>query len=213
MREPMVKGGGVTLWLDAGESSTVISDYWGNVIEWKDKSENAANFQQRKREACPRTGLRSIHGQNVISFDGMNSFIHGLKDIKVGSVFIVALVDNGYEDMSGLFCEHLKNENNIRLGDNHEFVGNYGTNSRDLTNAGGQMFINGLSSQKISTQTPFLLTAFPAEAKLFNPNLSQNFFDDRFWKGDIGEVIILDHRADEEEQAGQQSYLTAKWKI
>jgi hypothetical protein len=204
---------GEDLWLDGNDSDTIEADFWGDVSGWCDKTYNHANFRQPRREFTPKTGIRAINGKNVLSFDGKSSTIHGMKNIKVGSILIVARVDFGYNNLSGLFCEALKDENNIRLQDNFEFRGNSNTNSQDITYGGGEMFINGAVSQKIYPQTPFLLTVFPAEPRLFTPLLSQNLFSDRFWKGDIAEVELYDHRLDKADQASEENYLSVKWGI
>lgn len=204
---------GLTLWLDASMPDYINSDYWGNVIDWKDMSRNGADFQQHRKGFNPKSELRTINGRNVVSFDGASSFIHGMKNIKVGTILIVARVDHGFSDLAGLFGESLNNQNNIRLCKDNEFLGNSGTTAQDFTNAGGEMFINGVVSQKIDPQTPFVLTAFAAEPQLFTPLLSQNFFNDRFWKGDIGEVEIFDRRLSKDEQEHEQNYLFDRWGI
>lgn len=58
----------VALWLDAADAGT-ITEVSGAVSDWADKSSNARNFTQPTAGSKPTTGVDTINGLNVLSFD------------------------------------------------------------------------------------------------------------------------------------------------
>lgn len=57
------------IWFDAADSSTIFADASGNVSRWKDKSPNANDAIQANSLRQPGTGLDSLNGYNLISFN------------------------------------------------------------------------------------------------------------------------------------------------
>lgn len=58
---------GLSLWLDAADTSTIIQ-VSGSVLQWNDKSTNAHNAVQPLTSRQPQTGARSMNGRNVLDF-------------------------------------------------------------------------------------------------------------------------------------------------
>ena len=62
----------MSFWLDAADSST-IDESSGSVGQWNDKSGNSYSVSQSTGSRQPTTGVDSLNGKNVISFDGGDS--------------------------------------------------------------------------------------------------------------------------------------------
>lgn len=61
---------GLSLWLDAADSSTITVGT--GVSQWKDKSTNGSLWTQSTGNNQPATGTQTMNGKNVLVFDGSN---------------------------------------------------------------------------------------------------------------------------------------------
>jgi len=76
---------GVVLWLDAADSSTIAADGSGYVATWEDKSGNGYDATQTDSDHKPKTGLATVNGLNVLSFDGSDNVNMAAATIPTGS--------------------------------------------------------------------------------------------------------------------------------
>ena len=65
---------GLQLWLDASDTDTITSS-GGAVSQWDDKSGNSNNATQGTGSAQPTTGASTQNGENIIDFDGGDTFV------------------------------------------------------------------------------------------------------------------------------------------
>ena len=90
---------GLQLWLDASDTDTITSS-GGAVSQWDDKSGNSNNATQGTGSAQPTTGASTQNGENIIDFDGGDTFVlpSALYSIPNGSNTIFAVTKRTSED-------------------------------------------------------------------------------------------------------------------
>lgn len=88
--------GNLVLWLDAGDTSTVVKDASNRVSSWRNKVNPAIAFNQTNINFQPNwiASENQLNAQPLIRFDGTNDFINGGDVLNIGtnsaSFFIVA---------------------------------------------------------------------------------------------------------------------------
>lgn len=65
---------GLHSWYDASDASSIVSSS-GNVTQWNDKSGNARHAVISGGGSSPKTGVASLNGKNVITFNGSTEFL------------------------------------------------------------------------------------------------------------------------------------------
>ncbi len=75
---------GLTLWLDATDSATVVVGMSPHITQWTDKSGHGYNFVEPSADAGPNTGLVTINGLNTIQFTA-NRFLSNTSALITGS--------------------------------------------------------------------------------------------------------------------------------
>jgi len=82
-------------WYDAADLTT-ISTSGSSVTQWNDKGTNAANLTQATGANQPTSGVTTLNGKNVITFDGAdnlaNSTLSKFKFLSDGTVYIMGIV-------------------------------------------------------------------------------------------------------------------------
>lgn len=82
-------------WYDASDLST-ISVSGSSVTQWNDKGTNAANLTQGTAANRPTSGVTTLNGKNVITFDGAdflaNSTLSKFKFLSDGTKYIMGVV-------------------------------------------------------------------------------------------------------------------------
>jgi len=204
---------GLQIWLDAFDTTTINAP--GNkVFTWEDKSGNSVDFIQTTGTNQPETELNTINGRNVIHFDGVDDVMVANSSATLRVIFIVARIESGFPNFSGLFNEAGEDFRNIRMnGATLDFRGNANTNASDFTD--GELFgtrINSVVSTAIQVGTPFIISAIASSGFTFISQISQDI-NSRFWKGDIAEVIAYDFALDAINRSEVEQYLSNKWGI
>jgi len=175
---------GLSFWLDASDIATII-DSGGNVSAWGDKGKDGINLSQLTGVAQPKTGINTINGKNVISFNGTTQFIAASLSATIKMIFIVAKLESGFPSLSGLFINASGDTQSLRMRvAGNEFRGNGGTSSGDFTHSSGEMRINGVVSvpPAIALNTPFIISGVSVSTPVFAPQISADV-SGRFWKG------------------------------
>jgi len=209
------KGPALQFWLDSSDLGTLIAS--GNDLsDWNDKGSNSINFSQSTGANQPKTGINTINGKNVISFNGTSHFIKASLNLTLSMIFIVAKIESSFPNLSGLFASSFTGLHNIRMdGTNLQFRGNGNTNVDDLTDPSEEMRINGVVSvpPAIAVNTPFIISGVSGNPTgAFTPQIAEENFS-RFWKGDVAEVFAYDVVPSSTFRIQAEQYLSNKWGI
>lgn len=216
---------GLALWLDAADASTITQSA-GVVSQWNDKSVNGNNATASGTQQ-PATGVNTLNGNNVLTYDGVNDFMAlpsglytplGNED---NTVFVVlatlsstanqrffysrdATVYGGWLDFGG-GAKSIKFDFNTSDG-----VGNHITPD---TNAHIVGFRRTGSSMMIFYDGPRGSSLAPSNISLTALNLGRTGPDTpRDWfNGYMGEVIVYGRSLTTAEINQVTAYLTAKW--
>ena len=86
-------------WYDASDAAT-ITESSGAVSQWNDKSGNGNNQLQSNVNFRPLTGIRTLNGNNVIYFDGVDDYLNCTTLGGVSDVTIIAV--HKYDILSGV---------------------------------------------------------------------------------------------------------------
>lgn len=78
---------GLMFWLDAADTGTIVS-LDNMVSEWKDKSVLDNNAVQLTGSKQPISGLNTINGQNVITYDGINTAMLVERNSSIDDIFL-----------------------------------------------------------------------------------------------------------------------------
>jgi hypothetical protein len=212
------------LWLDAADTSTIISSL-GSVSQWNDKSGNAANVSNALSAQQPETGLATINGLNVLSFNGSSDRLRNTvvaAATQPNTLVTVARSTSGVTVTKSLF-------NATGLPTNAMFYRN--SSPRVVSLFAGT--VAGVQSVGDQTQPKVLVAAFNGSSSFTRVNGSQsaNFNSGssskgvgyqigsnasnsgEFWDGDIAEVLFFDRLLTAGDISLLESYLSAKWGI
>lgn len=212
------------LWLDADDSST-ITESGGSVSLWEDKSGDSRNASRSVSARQPKTGVRTIGGKNVITFDGTDDnmeLLNPLSNVTAWTSFIIlntsaSNASSAILGYSGGSTNHgtLKTEqwnNTGKLGYTRRNVADYAssinTPSGDAmfttytTSSSNLVFSSGGSSDTVN------VGATRMDLELLGATTPAGSDP---YVGDIGEVLFYERQLTAEEISTVESYLAAKW--
>lgn len=228
------------LWLDASDSSTVVSSA-GAVSQWNDKSGNGYNLTQSTGSAKPITGDTTVNGRNVLRFAGgdwMRST--GSTNLNVGNVTvftvfgetastdfagIIAALDNSSNDYTSLNAFSVSTAQNPAIyrferngNSQYGFVAGskpstFGIYSTQAYSSGlMQSWYNGntASSGTITGTFGIASAGFLVGARWLNGGVSTS---GRSLIGSIAEIIIYPRTLNTPEMSSVHNYLKNKWGI
>ncbi len=125
----------LTLWLDAADTAT-ITQAGGMVSAWQDKSGSGNDVVQGTPGSEPITGLNTMGGRNVITFDGANDFLDKVSFAGNTNMtlFIVAKVlSAGSEFEAILTMSSSPNDFQIDAGVNGQFLASFRSSNLGAT--------------------------------------------------------------------------------
>lgn len=207
--------GGLALWLDAADSSTLFQNSdcvtgavttSGSVIGcWKDKSPSGFNATAVGTNR-PTYQTNSFNGKAVIRFDGSNDALDFTSIGNIRTVFIVNKSNaTTYQPLLGATS-----------------TTDWFTNDTSLLGAGSSNFLqNGNWRVNRSSITQPLLTTQTGQYSLYSVVSTGNVSADhissdrkqagRFFKGDYVEVIVYNRALSSAEVINVENYLYYKW--
>jgi hypothetical protein len=201
---------GLKLWLDAADTST-ISATAGQVVAWADKSANTNHAWQADSERQPMCVPDAANGLPMVRFDGTNDYLLIPRITTVRSVFWVAQ-------------ENLLASDNFRpvLGDTtyydfhrgYRFAIYYDNLSVPVMQVSAQAWLNGREVNPFTTPLPkalALVSTVVTRDLRFDAIGTDRLLANRYWYGEVGEVIVYDRALSTAERAGVEEYLIRKW--
>lgn len=232
---------GSRLWLDADDATTVLEeDFANNVSRWNDKSGEGYNVDQSIGGDQPATGVTTLNGRNLITFDGVTKFLQRVGDDLITgdtmTVFIVGQrISHVYNSVGKLSMWETGQASDSDNGASIAFEDGAVVNSRL------QFSRAGIANETAHPPdgTPFIYTSIfdGAQNTSFldgdvagyaNPTpISGNFNIQNiligarhqsngtanFWHGHIGEIIIYNRALPTSEREEVENYLSVRWVI
>lgn len=215
-----------SLWLDSSDAST-ITQSGGSVSQWDDKSGNDRHVLQGTALAQPTTNVATLNGLNVLDFNGTqyleaSSTLLSSVDLSIFTVVQTddvgkpnqSIISNGNTDPSRsyLAISSLKmrfaSTPSLLLASNLANLTPYIFSARrdydGVANTSTELFQDG-SIQATSTD---------AGAQSTNSPLVRIGFlnaTDRYFYGNIADMIVLDRAASDAERELMEGYLAHKW--
>ncbi len=216
---------GLSLWLDASDSGTVIHS-GGSVSQWNDKSGNANNATQGTSGNRPTTNTRTINSLNVIDFDGTNDgmvlpsalysipngqntiFIVNFSDVTAaGSRQTLTAEPSAFNINFGIQYGPISSPNYLGFG-NGQIAR---TVTRDTNphifalrkGATAQLYYDG--------GTPTSVTSTNSTAINMTLGYSPSYGD--YWNGVFAEIIVYNFALSDAQMNGVAKYLENKWGV
>jgi len=213
---------GLKVWLDASDIATII-DSGGFVSEWKDKSKEGNHVVQLNGVDQPSTGVDTIKGLNVLTFDGVNTFLR-IADL-VGGVLSQPNTIYIVFEISNLLASTMRFFDGKGGGTRHTI---------DILGASDDEWaMQGLSGNTKVVGVPYAISC------IFNTTSSEGYINGILeitgdvgaqtlggvtlgaggstgifpFPGKIGEVIVKDGISDTAERLEVENYLFNKWGI
>jgi len=220
--------GGLSLWVDADDTSFIVKDGSNLVSKIYDKSGNGNHALQSNATYKPEYVASSINGKNVINFDGSDDRLNcgndSTLDLTTLTVFTVVKATS-FQWLGGIVGKYHSNSAN------GYFFRLFGSSPYNKFSAGGVAGVDGTMS--LTSGQPYIgavrygLTTNSVEvytrgeSATGTSTISSNtddvyigvdfLADPRFWNGDIGETIIFNKALSDDELYVVNYYLSQKW--
>ena len=227
----------ISLRLDASLPDTVVTNAQGEVSQWRSPLPNGAVFSQENAALRPTYQAAALNGRGAVRLGATKrTFLASSNSLAYAAqtVFVVCRAAS-FREYAGLFGDMTTNANyGLRLGGSGisapvSGVTNSwaypGTGNSELWSSGGRMYADGTLCVNIYTNVVPLnqiqvITAtmnqqneklvFPAIGWYF-VGASATYFD-RYYDGEIAEIIVYRDALDEGDRRAVEEYLLAKWK-
>lgn len=212
--------GGLHLWLDASDSSTITSS-GGKVSKWDDKSGSSRDAIQGTGAKQPTTNATTQNGRNTLDFDGSSDymistygitlaqpttifFVGKLADTNGGDYFVDGIIVSQRQllfALSGTLTYGFYSGNTVDSG--VAITTNYTLQTVEYNGASSKMYIDG---NLAVTGDAFGL---PATGLTIGSDVTNGFF----FQGSIAEIIIYDRILSTAERQAVDNYVNNKWSI
>jgi autotransporter-associated beta strand protein len=197
---------GLSYWLDATDTSKLTLENT-NVTAWADSSTNGVSFTNSTPANQPVYLTNVINGRPAVRFNGTTQKMGASKAVNAQTVFIVN-TPRSTANLDGIWG--ISGDIGIRVAGATSWQ--YPGNGGDFATGGGQMFINGISNSTFAASTPHLLTAVSLNQRTaWTTSIGQYYSNQRWFKGDIGEVLVYGSTLSTDERFSVEAYLKSKW--
>ena len=205
---------GLSYRLDAMQTSS-LSLSGSNVAAWADASGNGVIFSQGDAGQQPEYELASaINGLPAIRFSDFARNRLVANQVKtVQSVFIACRMTSAVGAAGIWGCAGA--DLGIRALDSTTWLPTSTSgNDCDFTWQ-GQMYINGVAGWTVGYQQPHILTAVAASSRSWQTVVGDYWgsetYNTRYFRGEIGEVLVYDRVLSDSERQSVEAYLSHKW--
>ena len=201
---------GVRLLLDSSRADTIDAS---SVIEWLDLSSNNNHATQGTGADQPTSGVDTINGLNVITFDGSTDGLSLANTIS--SPYTVFVVEKGQGYLiSGATTRMIPESSSGLYMNSTGGVSAVDTTWRtDLTTQVSTFTVDAAGNLEVRNNGVSVATGDSmTSAAIIRIGLKWDSLTGiPTWTGVIGEVIILDHIASSDEESYIEKYLANKW--
>jgi hypothetical protein len=215
---------GLSLWLDAADSSTITKDT--GVSQWKDKSTTGSLWAPASGNTQPDTGTQTINGKNVIVFNGTNTSLSAVNPLATSmplSIFIVqrivAKTSFGMTYATSTSSDAFNIRQNGSTGDLAVVANNVGVINLTTSDRTGTTdllsWVVPSSGDSVFRRNGTSLTLSNATAK---PVLTGTHYlgrrsDGFYLNGWIAEIIAYSAELNADNRLSVERYLSQKWGI
>jgi hypothetical protein len=208
------------LWLDASDAAT-ITHTGGLVDQWNDKSGNARHVTSSSTNR-PQTGVDTINGRNVLTFDGSNDWmLSGSVTISQPTTAVavvksasttstVSILNSGPSATTqALFISGGSGARLLRLFSGSATAGISITDTQAnvvagfFSGASSYQAVNGTKSANQNAGTQSLGAGWRIGA-----NRDAN---GEFWRGQIAEILFFPSGLSDANRQAVEAYLKTKW--
>ena len=219
-------------WYDADDAAT-ITESAGAVSQWDDKSGNSVHCVQASPSQKPLTGSATINSTNALSFDGTNDYLEKLSESLMDkvelSVFAVVQPIAGGDNFQGIITNSSTTAANrsdltyykasgymayVRPGSSSALASSNvtdvpmvlaGVGSISGANTTSEIWLDGTAG---TTQTQ--TSGFTATENLVYIGFLNGT---RYFKGYIGEIVVMRSTASATDRQRIEGYLAHKWSL
>ena len=184
-----------------------------NVTAWADSTTNGVNFSQGTASSQPVYVENCINGRPAVRFGygGSKRLVAG-KVATARTVFIVTRVV-AQQSLAGIWGQSgqdagLRQNNSTSW----RFTGNSGDGNDFAMN--GEMYINGVYGCYFTSSPLHVLSAISTADKIWTDAIGDywnNATYNRYFKGDVGEILVYSRVLSTNERQKVESYLQTKW--
>jgi len=202
---------GLALWLDGADTNTVVA-VDGKVAQWLDKSGQTNHAAPPSESAAPAYAQDQATLGPLLRFNGSNSFLAFPRLTNIHTVIWVAREDAKASDDFRPVVQDTEFADLNRGEFGGIFLASLGVR---VATSSAQSWLNGEPVAPLKTALPkeLAVVATLSEGALRANNLgTDRLLTNRFWCGDIAEVIVFERELALEERLGVEAYLAQKWK-
>lgn len=213
---------GLTLWLDASDSTTLFQNSDGTtpatadsdpIGYWKDKSRNGSHAIQTVNGNRPLLRTAVKNGKNVLRFSGVSDYLGSALSINMLHVFVVEYISvtDNYNTLFGKTAiTNLAPDTVLRR---HLPASNrtWGHNNSSDWGPPANWQVNGTSNNLQSDGTWGVLSCYRDNNVVSGFEVSSKQY--RLWKGDISEILVYDSRINGANLTNINNYLNTKWGV
>jgi hypothetical protein len=203
---------GLRLWLDAADTNTLSAED-GRVAVWAEKSGNTNHAWQADPTRQPLHVPAAANGLPMLRFDGVDDYLRIPRITTARSVFWVAQEN---PEASDDFRPVLGDATFYDFHRGSRFAIYWDDVTAPVQQASAQAWLNGREVNPFKTPLP---KALALVSTLVNSDLrvgaigTDRLLTNRFWHGEVGEVIVFGRELPTVERMGVEEYLLRKWQI
>jgi len=202
---------GLSYWLDATDTSKVLTDANQTVTNWTDSSAAAVRFKKTAERFLPTYVQSAINGKSAIYFAGNTNRIASTVPLSQKSLFIVNM-PTGYNSLAGVWGSD-GSDFGIRMDSSTSWQSAL-TLTYALFNDQTTFVIDGQASNQFAQNKPHILYGQRSAGYTCNVALGNYIYTQttpRSYTGYIGEVIAYDRILSQAEREQIEDYLADKW--
>jgi hypothetical protein len=207
---------GLTVWLDAADSSTITKDGSNKVSQWSDRSGNNKHATQSDASKKPTYTISDALLKNkatISSSSATGQIGLALPSLTLQEIFIVAYYDDGTDstfDGNAALLSGPGSYGKYRIMGSSSSA-NWLTTS-NFNDAGSFKNGSGISSNSALPMPASLLRFTSSSPRSETRGILYCMDrDDRGWKGGVGEIIGLSATSSTNDRQKIESYLAVKW--
>jgi len=213
---------GLTLWLDASDSTTLFQNSDGTtpaiadsdpIGYWGDKSRNGSHAIQTVSGNRPLLRTAVKNGKNVLRFTGVSDYLASALSINMLHVFIVEYI-SVTDDYNTIFGKTaITNQQPDTVLRRHLPAVNrtWGHNNASDWGPSINWQVNGTTTNLQSDGTWGVLSCYRDNNVVSGFDISSKQY--RRWKGDVAEILVYDSRITGANLTNINNYLNTKWGV
>lgn len=195
---------GCTFWVNADSVKKDVSNYVDTLI---DMSGNNNDAIQSTGAYQPLWVDNQLNGEPVIRLDGSNDELYCINNFVLSTVFVVTKfgTSGNFPEYNGLLMANAGPFNGLIMGEG---------STTNLYNLGYTVYINGVATFNFSPiDTYKTITTIKVPDWVQPLYIATGNYPNRWWNGDIAEIIIYDSALSSGDRGLVENYLMTKYAL